>query len=509
MTESQGKVLLHHLRRLLAARADRTAPDSRLLERFVTHGDEAAFATLVHRYGPLVLGVCRRVLRQEHDAEDVFQATFLLLVRKAASIRKAASLGSWLYGVAHRLALRMRADAARRRAHEQEAARRSEEVPMADGTWGELRRVLDDELARLPEKYRAALLCCYLEGKTQEEAAAQLGWKPRTLKARLASGRALLQARLARRGITPAAALGGSCLAHDAVSAGVPAALVRATVEVGLLIKGGKAAAAGAISAKVAALVEEGLKAMFLNKLKFATAVLLTVAVAGAGAGVWAHSLLTQEPTPVPPTAPVQREVELKTQAQANELALREHLRGTTWVLAEVNSGQHTITVRSPLVFRGLSPKVVNGRLIIPHIDGITLRGLTVAPDARILADGREAKLEDLKRDMQLSLQMAADKLTITRIEALSPKPAVSYVVKAVDALARTISVTMGPEGPALTDLPLAGDARIEAEYVNVVLQGMETQISELTDLKVGMRVHLELVMDGDKIVVKCIQFSK
>src|SRR5262249_54354144 len=156
--------------------------------------DEAAFAELVRRYGPTVLSVCRSVLRHEQDAQDAFQATFLVLARRAASIRKQASVGSWLHGVARRLALRPRVAAARRGVHERQAAARPAAAPMDDLTWRELRRVLHEELGRLPEKQRVPLLLCYLEGKTQDEAARQLGWTAATLKGRLARGRQRLRA---------------------------------------------------------------------------------------------------------------------------------------------------------------------------------------------------------------------------------------------------------------------------------------------------------------------------
>src|SRR5262249_2418448 len=160
-----------------------------LLERFARHADETAFAALVQRHGPLVWSVSRRVARHEQDAEDVYQATFLLLARKAGAIRKAGSVASWLYGVCHRLALRGRSDAARRRQHEARAAGTTPAPAPDDVTWRELREVLDEELARLPDSYRAPLVLCYFDGLTQEEAARQLGWSRRTVKHRLERGR--------------------------------------------------------------------------------------------------------------------------------------------------------------------------------------------------------------------------------------------------------------------------------------------------------------------------------
>src|SRR5262249_33615991 len=180
-------VLLGHWRRL-AGGAPADDCDSGLLERFVRGRDEAAFAELLRRHGPLVLGTCRRVLGDPADADDVFQATFLVLARKAASIQKRGSVASWLYGVAYRLARRLRAGLAGGRAHEQEAAAVTA-AANADESWRELWPAVDEELSRLPEKYRVPLVLCYLEGKTHEEAARLLGWPKGSLSTRLLRGR--------------------------------------------------------------------------------------------------------------------------------------------------------------------------------------------------------------------------------------------------------------------------------------------------------------------------------
>jgi RNA polymerase sigma factor (sigma-70 family) len=167
-----------------AARAMRGLTDAELLGRFVAARDEAAFAALMGRHGGMVLGVCRRVLRHEHDAEDACQATFLALARQAGSIRKRASLPSWLHGVAHRLSLRLRADANRRTCHGPDAARPAQADAATAAAWQEAMQALDEELGRLPAHYRAPLVLCYLEGKTQDEAARQLGWTPGAFRGR-------------------------------------------------------------------------------------------------------------------------------------------------------------------------------------------------------------------------------------------------------------------------------------------------------------------------------------
>ncbi len=290
MPQAPAGTLLRHVRKLLAGQDSHAAPDQVLLQRFVTGHEEAAFAALVQRYGPLVLGVCRRVLGHEQDAEDAFQATFLVLARRAGSIRKRDALSSWLYGVAYRIAAKARVRVARRRAEE----RRPPARPAADSgdavTWGELRIALDEELRRLPEKYRAPLVLCYLDGKTQDEAARQLGWTPGSVKGRLERGRLLLRGRLTRRGITLSAALLGAVLGEQAASAAVvPALLAASTARAALAFAAGAEAAGAGVSAEVVALAEVGLKAAAGSHAKLGLVLLLgaTAAVAGAGALAW------------------------------------------------------------------------------------------------------------------------------------------------------------------------------------------------------------------------------
>ncbi len=264
------------LRRLCGPVCDR-APggqsDGELLDAFLAGGQEA-FAALVGRHGPMVWGVCRRVV-EGADAEDVFQATFLVLARCADSIRKRASLASWLHGVARRLACRARADLARRRDREQRAARRDVAGPAAEAACRELHAVLDEELARLPEAYRAALVLCYLEDLTHDEAARRLDCPAGTVKSRLSRGRELLRGRLARRGITLPLATLSLLLAAVAGPARVPAALLRRT---GLVAKPGAAAGASA------RLAGESLRAGPAGIAKALATVLLAAALVSAAA---------------------------------------------------------------------------------------------------------------------------------------------------------------------------------------------------------------------------------
>jgi RNA polymerase sigma factor (sigma-70 family) len=207
-------------------------PEGQLLRRFVAERDESAFSTLVSRHGPMVLGVCRRVLGTRPDAEDAFQATFLVLLRRANALQAADSLGPWLYGVAWRVASRARAGNARRRLEEENAAATRPEQTETDCSAArrELHAIIDEEINRLPEKYRRPLVLCYLEGLTQEAAARQLGWKAGVLRGRLDRARLRLRGRLARRGLAPAATLAIADWLHSSAQAAVAQALVHATV---------------------------------------------------------------------------------------------------------------------------------------------------------------------------------------------------------------------------------------------------------------------------------------
>jgi RNA polymerase sigma factor (sigma-70 family) len=259
-----------------------------LLRRYAERGDEAAFTALVQRYGPLVLSVCRRVLRQAQDAEDAFQATFLVLARKASTIRKVPSLSSWLYGVAYRLALKARASAARRKVRERRAAGPASAAPQEEVLYRELRSVLDDEVQRLPWKYRAPLILCCLEGRSFEETVRQLGWPRGTVAVRLARGKERLRARLARRGLTLSAALLTHLLARSLASAALPASLLRATARAAVSFARGKTAGAGA-AGRPAVMAKAILPGKLAPNLVLVPVAVLTLAVLTAGAVLVAH----------------------------------------------------------------------------------------------------------------------------------------------------------------------------------------------------------------------------
>jgi RNA polymerase sigma factor (sigma-70 family) len=289
MADAPLRILLQHLHRRRAGPAPNGADDAELLDRFVRNRDEAAFEVLVWRHGTMVHNVCRRVLRDAHAAEDAFQATFLVLVRKAASIGRRESLAGWLYRVAYRVALRARSRAVPRPA----ADLPEPAAPEPDAVlWRDLRPVLDEEVGRLPQKYRLPVVLCYLSGLTTDEAARQLGVPRGTVLSRLAWARQRLRARLSLRGVAPSAALLGALLASEA-AAPASAALVGAAIRAALAFAAGQpmAASAGAVI-----LMEGVVRDMVMSKVRNGMLAVLALAVVGLGVGLWATRPATAEP---------------------------------------------------------------------------------------------------------------------------------------------------------------------------------------------------------------------
>jgi RNA polymerase sigma-70 factor (ECF subfamily) len=260
--------------------------DGQLLERFLAQRDEGAFEVLMRRHGPMVLGVCRRVLGDPHDTEDAFQATFLVLVRKAASLKNGELLGNWLYGAAYRAALE--AKAARRRSRERQVSPMPEPVAPTVEPREDLMPLLDRELSRLPEKHRTAVVLCDLQGGTLRDVARQIGVPVGTLSGRLTTARRRLARQLTRRGvILPVAGL-AALLAESTASASIPAPLAISTLKAATAVAG-NAAVDGLVSAHVAALTKGVLHSMLLAKLKHLTALLLAAALCGGGALLTYH----------------------------------------------------------------------------------------------------------------------------------------------------------------------------------------------------------------------------
>jgi RNA polymerase sigma factor (sigma-70 family) len=290
-----SSILLHALTQF----AGTELTDGQLLGRYVTARDAAAFETLVRRHGPMVLGVCRRLLPNLHDAEDAFQATFLVLVRKATTIRPRDAVGSWLYGVAYRAAQKVRVAAARRRSKEVQMAQVPEPTTIAEGLWHEVLPLLDHELALLPEKYRLPIVLCDLEGKTRKEAARQLGWPEGTVAGRLASARKLLAKRLARHGLPLSAGVLAAVLSESGTQAAVPLTLLITTV---------RAATGGVMKAAIYSVAEGVVRTMFLSNLKLPVLVLVAfTAVATGAALVMGRAQQADKPGGVPGAADTPR----------------------------------------------------------------------------------------------------------------------------------------------------------------------------------------------------------
>jgi RNA polymerase sigma factor (sigma-70 family) len=284
--------------------------EGKLLERFVHGRDEAAFAALVSRHGPMVLGVCRRILRDENDVEDAFQATFLILVRRAGAIRRGDLVSHWLYGVARRVAMRARAQAARRRVHEP-AGLNTDQVGAGESlgqeSRHELRMILDEELARLPASLRAPVVLCYLEGLTHHEAAQRLRWPVGTIRSRLARARDRLRRRLARQGLVTEGAAVMAMVNPEPVSL----RLIDSTIDASLTFATKQAAAAGAASSAAAVLARGVLHAMTISKIKILGAAALAGILALGGASTLARQFGTNgqpRPAKAEQPAPLSRE---------------------------------------------------------------------------------------------------------------------------------------------------------------------------------------------------------
>jgi len=267
---------LRHIHRLFDEGTLAGLPDARLLERYVSHRDELAFEALVQRHGAMVMGVCRRVLDDSNDADDAFQAAFLLLARKAKSIWIDGSIGGWLHRVAWRIALQVKTDAARHRCQERRAAELAGQQETSGPPWDDTGAVLHQEIDRLPESYRKPIVLCYLEDMTCQQAASYLRWSEGTTRGRLARGKALLRDRLTRRGVAFSAASMGAGAAGPTASA-ASMELTQATVRAARQIALGEPATVGTISTASAALIEKTLRTMMITRLKIAAAAAIIV----------------------------------------------------------------------------------------------------------------------------------------------------------------------------------------------------------------------------------------
>jgi RNA polymerase sigma factor (sigma-70 family) len=347
--------LLRHIRRIASA----PPSDAVLLARFARHRDDDAFAILVGRYGRLVLAVCQRVLCDRQQAEDCTQATFLVLARKAATIRRPETLAAWLHGTARCLALRCRRAEVRRREREVRRCRtipeRASPNPLDELTGREMLQVLEEEVQRLPEAQRLAVLFCCLEGLSQEETARRLGWTPGSVKGRLERGRERLRLRLMRRGLTLSITLAALEMSRCMASAGMPASRLVTTAKAATLFAAGKVVPAGMVSAAAITLAKGAVKAMTINKIGIITLLLLAASVV-----VGVTGLISQRTTAAPlrDTRPDMKKTDLWAAITVSSPIFREGESGALQInFTLVNDGKKVIDPRI-----GASRLFINGK---------------------------------------------------------------------------------------------------------------------------------------------------
>jgi RNA polymerase sigma factor (sigma-70 family) len=426
--------VLRQVRRMLPPREYHDTSDRELLEYFLARREEAAFVALLERHGPMVLQVCRRVQGNEHDAEDVFQATFLLLACKAGSIRKHESVASWLYGVAYRLALEAKAKGARRQARERRAADMRKKGGLSDMAWQELQATLDEALRQVPPRYRAPLLLCYLEGKTQEEAAVQLGCPLGTVRSRLARGRERLKELLERKGVRLSATALATALAGSGASSAVPLALLQTTAKAAEGIVAG-VALESLVSARAAALLQRGFLVMATMKLKIATGIILLLGAVALGAAALVPHVLA-----APPQA--SEEPPFLSSAQAEQMGSRPASPDRAGP-----KGQAEITIQGRVLDPEGKPLAGARLLLLGKADKPTDAGVS-SPEGRFtlrvpkdqedhylfaMADGVGLDFLDLHRlkpNESVELRLVKDRVIRGRIVDTQGKPVAGALVR-------------------------------------------------------------------------------
>jgi RNA polymerase sigma factor (sigma-70 family) len=422
--------VIEHLRRAVLPRDGAELGDGELLTRFIERRDEAALAALVTRHGPMVWGVCRRLLSR-HDAEDAFQATFLVLVRKASSVVPREMVGSWLHGVAHRTALQARRTAARRRTREAQVTEMPDTEAVQQDQWPEVQRLLDEELSRLPDNYRIVIVLCDLEGRTRKEVARQLGVPEGTVAGRSARARALLAKRLARRGVTLSGAALTTVLARNVASARVPDSVVSSTIHAATLVAVGQSAAAGAIPVQVAVLAEGVLKAMLMSKLKAVVAVVLVLGLLATGATVLTSHTATAKAQPPAAEKPVEAPAKQKQEKEAftvwgkeinglqaglgfrpGEKRAYTHGETVSLVVRVRNVGKEEVKFQYvPAFFKEKPPAVTDGEGKPVPLRGIAVSG-KIHPAADVtLAPGKEVELDEWKRELRSAKWLGNDEI--------------------------------------------------------------------------------------------------
>jgi RNA polymerase sigma factor (sigma-70 family) len=392
----------------VAALTDAHTSDGQLLATFIAERDEAAFAALVRRYGQMVLGVCHRVLRHTADADDAFQAAFLVLVRRAAQVRSRASLGNWLYGVAYRTALHARKTIARRRRLEgQVRPMERDDSPTDAAMHSELQQLLDQELNALPEKYRAVIVLCDLLGNTKREAAQQLRCPEGTVSSRLTRGRELLRKRLTRRGA--ALSLGTLAALLETNKAPASASLIETTIKTAALVAAGNLMAAGGIAPNAAGLMEGVLKSMLLVKLKIATAVLFVTVLLGSGlvASAFTYQTPAEESNTTRQASQIKRDKEAADTPDTKEQTPPPSTKAPPTPVDPASAGRirvgdildiQTAYSLPEQPIHGLYQVEPSGKVALRYIYGrVDIKGLTLEEAEAVIRDHLSKYIKDVK----------------------------------------------------------------------------------------------------------------
>ena len=451
--------------------------DGDLMRRFVAGEDAKAFEGLVRRHGPMVFGTCRRMLRDRHDAEDAFQATFLVLLRKAGSVRPPERVGHWLYGVACRTAAKANTMKLRRRKREENAPPRVES--MVGDEREELRSMLDAELARMPERYRAPIVLCELDGMSRREAAAALQLAEGTLSSRLSRARDLLRARLTRRGLvlSAGALVAGLTAEAASASASVPAALVQSAAT-GTFASSSLSASSvmGSSPDNVLILAKGVMKAMWISKLQTIAVTTVMLGTIGTGATVVTHHVIVRE-----------KEAAAAKTGKDGKPPSADTVNTS---VSEIDPAAGTITAHLPSESGKKSPPTT---LKLEKDVPVELAGI-VKGDAPT-----PGKLADVTPGTSVSLQLSSDKTTVTHI--LVQGEHLNGTVKAVDAAAKTITVEKKDKSGA-TERTAAVHADARIFFAGSGKSKSEAPPSaQLSDVKVGARVSVSISADHKSII--------
>jgi RNA polymerase sigma factor (sigma-70 family) len=497
--------------RLRASAVPATAGDAELLEWFVSDRDDRAFEALVRRHGPMVLAVCRRVLRNEQDAEDAFQATFLVLARKADCVNPRGALAGWLHGVAHNVARKARGRAARRAAVEAAAPPRRAELVPTEPNWDELEPVLDAELAALPEKYRAALVLCDLEGRTRAECAAALDCSEGTLSSRLTRGRRMLAERLTRRGFRCTAGALATLLAGRTAVLAEP--LVASTLPLASL-------AAGTVPVAVSELAHGVLKTMFLRKLR---TVALAALVLVAGAAALVSTAVPTTAAPVPAAPPVGEVPATLADINANLLLNRKVLRDLKCDIDQLDKIMDA--VEAALRESQRRTEVMSKAAINPNVKRMEKEQLK--KDAQTA----EAKLRKVAAAVVKGHLTEAQRKRLAQIDlqargyAALATPAVVQALNITDAQKKQLAEIAGKAALSMhrvgtiqtigdTPAPLVGNDEKEKELRGIQSGLTERSLAILTDeqrkawnVMTGAPVAFELPVNGDRGTVRFEEF--